>query len=129
MPKFAANLSMLFNEIDFYDRFDAAYWAGSSVNDYVVTSCKCIAVDQWIHLTAVFDYAAGELFFYRYDTVIDHRGMPMPILPGDSILYMGRWNMTDRFLTARLDDVTIWSRALGRAEIAVLSRQPAPAPP
>jgi hydroxypyruvate isomerase len=28
VPKFAANLSMLFNEIDFYDRFDAAAKAG-----------------------------------------------------------------------------------------------------
>src|SRR3546814_12609969 len=28
MPKFAANLSMMFNEVDFLDRFDAAAMAG-----------------------------------------------------------------------------------------------------
>jgi hypothetical protein len=111
-----------------YDRFDAAYWAGSTVNDYVVASCKCIDVGQWIHLTAVFDGLAGELTFYRDDVVIDRRGMPMPILPGDPTLYIGRWNMDGRFLTATIDDFAIWSRALDRGEIAILSRQPPPDP-
>jgi hypothetical protein len=111
-----------------YDRFDAAYWAGSTVNDYVVASCECIDVGQWIHLTAVFDGLAGELTFYRDDRVIDRRPMPMPILPGDPTLYIGRWNMEGRFLTATIDDFAIWSRALTPAEIALLSRQPPPVP-
>jgi hypothetical protein len=112
-----------------FDRFDAAYWAGSSINDYVVASCQCIDVDTWMHLTAVFDGVAGRLTFYRDDDSVDGRPMPMPILPGDPTLYMGRWNMNVRFLAASIDDFTIWSRALGRAEIAALSMQPAPAPP
>lgn len=112
-----------------YDRFDVAYWAGSTVNDYVVASCKCIDVGRWIHLTAVFDGMAGEVIFYRDDTPIDRRAMPMPILPGDPTLYIGTWNMKTRFLAAGIDDVAIWSRALDPAELRVLSTQAAPAPP
>ena len=29
-----------------YERFDAAYWAGSSANDYVVVFCDCIEVER-----------------------------------------------------------------------------------
>lgn len=112
-----------------YDRFDVAYWAGSTVNDYVVASCKCIDVGQWIHLSAVFDGAAGDLTFYRDDTAIDRRDMPMPILPGDPTLYIGTWNMGDRFLAAGIDDIAIWSRALNGAELGALSKQAAPTPP
>ncbi|MDJ0934020.1 MAG: hydroxypyruvate isomerase [Kiloniellales bacterium] len=35
MPKFAANLSMMFNEVDFLDRFDAAAEAGFSGVEYL----------------------------------------------------------------------------------------------
>lgn len=112
-----------------FDRFDVAYWAGSTVNDYVVASCKCIDVGQWIHLTAVFDGTTGEVIFYRDATPIDRRAMPMPILPGDPTLYIGTWNMGNRFLSAGIDDVAIWSRALDPAELGVLSRQAAPTPP
>lgn len=112
-----------------FDRFDVAYWAGSTVNDYVVASCKCIDVGQWIHLTAVFDGTAGEVIFYRDDAPIDRRAMPMPILPGDPTLYIGTWNMRNRYLSAGIDDVAIWSRALDRGELGVLSRQAAPTPP
>ena len=52
----------------------------------------------------------------------------MPILPGDSTLYIGRWNQNVRFLSATVDDFAIWSRALGAAEIAIISRQPPPDP-
>lgn len=107
-----------------FRQFDAAYWAGSS--DYVETTCRCLEADQWIHLTAVFDDDAGELRLYRDDTLVDRKPMPIPILPGDSTLYFGRWNMNARLLAATIDDFAIWSRALSRDEIAVLSRQPAP---
>jgi hypothetical protein len=107
-----------------YQRYDAAYWAGSTVNDYEVLFCDCIAEDRWIHLTAVFDADAATFTLYQDDTVIDHTSLPTPILSGDSTLYMGTWNMGQRFLAATLDDFAIWSRALDKGEIATLSQQP-----
>lgn len=112
-----------------YQRYHAASWAGSTVNDYVVVYCDCIAVDAWIHLAAVFDGTRRELRFYRDARQVDRRAMPMPILPGDSTLYIGRWNMIGRFLSATIDDIAIWSRALAPAEIELLSQHSPPAPP
>jgi hypothetical protein len=109
-----------------YQRYHAGSWAGSTVNDYVVVYCDCIEVDAWIHLAAVFDGTRRELRFYRDARQVDRRAMPMPILPGDTTLYMGRWNMAGRYLSATLDDVAIWSRALAPTEIEHLSKQPAP---
>lgn len=109
-------------------RFDAATWAGSTVNDYVVVFCPCIEVDRWIHLTAVFDGDGRELRFYRNGAVVDRRGMPIPILPGDPTLYIGRWNQNARFLAATIDDFAIWSRTLDAAEIALIFSQPPPDP-
>jgi len=109
-------------------RFDTGYWAGTTVNDYVVAHCSCVDVDRWIHLTAVFDGAAGELRFYDGDARADRQDMPIPILPGDSTLYMGIWNQTGRLLAADLDDVAIWSRALDSAEVEIVSRQAVPDP-
>jgi hypothetical protein len=109
-----------------YKRYDAAYWAGSTVNDYDVVYCQCIVESQWVHLTAVFDDAAGQLSLYQDDVVTDRMNLPIPVFPGDSTLYMGKWNMNGRFLAADLDDVAIWSRALTAGEIAVLSRQAPP---
>jgi hypothetical protein len=110
-----------------FHQFDAAYWAGSS--DYVVAACKCLDADRWIHLTAVFDHDRGELRLYRDDALVDRKALPMPILPGDSTLYFGRWNMNARLLSATIDDFAIWSRALATREVAVLSAQPAPVSP
>jgi hypothetical protein len=107
-----------------YERYDAAYWAGSTVNDYVVLFCDCIDENRWIHLTAVFDDDAGTFTLYQDHTVVDHKGLPTPILTGDSTLYMGTWNMGQRFLAATLDDFAIWNRALDDGEIATLSQQP-----
>ena len=107
-----------------FNRFDAAYWAGSTVNDYVVVYCNCVETDRWIHLTAVFDDNAGILKLYENNTVAGEVTLPTPILSGDTTLYMGTWNMLTRFLTADLDDFAIWSRALGLGEISVLSSQP-----
>jgi hypothetical protein len=107
-----------------YKRYDAAYWAGSTVNDYEVLFCDCINENRWIHLTAVFDNEASTFTLYQDDLVVDHSSLPTPILTGDSTLYMGTWNMGDRFLAATLDDFAIWNRALDDGEIATLSRQP-----
>ena len=45
MPKFAANLTMMFNEVDFLDRFDAAADAGFSGVEFLFP----------------YDYEAGEI--------------------------------------------------------------------
>jgi Concanavalin A-like lectin/glucanases superfamily len=107
-----------------YKRYDAAYWAGSTVNDYEVLFCNCISENRWIHLTAVFDDQASTFTLYQDDVVVDHTSLPTPILTGDSTLLMGTWNMGERFLAATVDDFAIWSRALDAGEIATISQQP-----
>jgi hypothetical protein len=108
-----------------YQRFDASFWAGSTTSgDYVVNDCRCVATDQWIHLTAVFDDDADLFTLYQGDMVANRMAMPSSIQPGDPTLYMGRWIQDQRFLAADLDDFAIWSRALTAGEVALVSRQP-----
>ncbi|MES1210592.1 MAG: LamG domain-containing protein [Pseudomonadota bacterium] len=109
-----------------YRRYDVAYWAGSTVSDYVVVFCDCITPDEWIHLTAVFDYASRSLTLFQGTAAVDHLSMPVAILKGQDTLLMGAWNQQGRFLAGDLDDIAIWNRALAPAEIAVISRQPPP---
>jgi hypothetical protein len=86
--------------------------------------CDCIESNRWIHLTAVFDDDAKRFTLYRDGTAVGRMNMPSPILPGDANLTMGRWNMDGRFLAGEIDDVAIWSRALGPGEVALLTQQP-----
>lgn len=109
-----------------YKRFDAAYWAGSQANDYVIVYCSCIVPDEWVHLTAVFDNDAGMFTLYQGLTVADRMNLPTAILTGDSTLYMGTWNQGQRFLAADVDDFAIWSRALSAAEVVAVSQQSPP---
>lgn len=121
---FAGGWQMHLDNRPNYRRFDAAYWSGPEQMDYVVAYCSCIAADQWIHLTAVWDAAVSTMTLYHDDQAVDQRPMPTHIKPGDSTLMMGTWNMNNRFLVGAIDDFAIWSRALQRAEIAALSHQP-----
>jgi hypothetical protein len=107
-----------------YQRFDAAYWTGPNATDYVVVYCNCIEADRWIHLTAVFDDDAKQFTLYHDGTRVDRKPMPAAIRPGDTTLFMGTWNMGERFLAGTVDDFAIWSRALGPGEVALLSQQP-----
>jgi hypothetical protein len=107
-----------------FQRFDAGYWAGATVDDYVVVYCGCIEADRWIHLTAVWDGDQREARFYRDDHLVDSQPMPIPILPGDTTLYVGTWNRGERFLEGDVDDFAIWRRALQPAEITAISKQP-----
>jgi hypothetical protein len=107
-----------------FQRYDAAYWVGPNSSDYIVVTCDCIEMDRWVHITAVFDGQAKQFTLYRDGVPSDRTSLPAPILPGDSTLYMGTWNMMNRFLTGVIDDFAIWSRALSPDEIALLSRQP-----
>src|SRR4029434_10170690 len=104
-------------------RFDAAYWAGPNTTDYVQLLCACIEPDRWIHLTAVWDFSVAKMTLYVDDRAVDEAPMPTPILTGDSTLYMGTWNMANRFLVGEIDDFAIWGRALRPTEIAAISRQ------
>ena len=131
-----------------YDSFAAAYWAGSmssgdgsissgdgsissgdgsiSSGSYVKDNCRCVVAGQWIHLVAVFDDDAKQFTLYDNGTVVAHANMPAAIQPGDSMLYIGKWNQKARALAADLDDFAIWSRALTAGEVAILSQQPPP---
>ncbi|MES1206881.1 MAG: LamG domain-containing protein [Pseudomonadota bacterium] len=108
---------------DTFRRLRAAYWPTSG-GSYVVDNCECEVVDQWIHLTEVFDDVAQKFTLYEGTSVAAEATMPGPIATGDSTLYMGKWEKDARFLAADLDDFAIWSRALTAGEVAILSQQP-----
>lgn len=121
---FAGGWQMHLDNRPNYNRFDAAYWAGAEINDYVVLYCDCIAADTWIQLTAVWDSNAEQFTLYRNGAAVDHARMPSPILTGDTTLIFGTWNMLNRFLAGTIDDFAVWNRALSPAEAALLSMQP-----
>jgi hypothetical protein len=106
-------------------RFDFAYWA-PPLSAYVFAECECVEVGRWIHLVAVVDVQANHVTLYVDGAVGDQETRPSDIPPGDSTLYMGRWNTSGRLLTGDLDDISIWSRALTSAEVAVLFAQSPP---
>ena len=106
-------------------RFDFAYWA-PPLSAYVFAECECVEVGRWIHLVAVVDVQANHVTLYVDGAVGDQETRPSDIPPGDSTLYMGRWNASGRLLSGDLDDITIWSRALTSAEVAVLLAQSPP---
>jgi len=70
MPKFAANLTMLYNEIDFLDRFEAAAKSGFAGVEYLFPYAfpkeqlaECLAkhgLTQVLHNLPAGDWAAGE---------------------------------------------------------------------
>ena len=70
MPKFAANLTMLFNEVDFLDRFDAAAKAGFRGVEYLfpyaydknqlAEKLKTLKLTQVLHNLPAGDWAAGD---------------------------------------------------------------------
>ena len=70
MPKFAANLSMMFTEIDFLDRFDAAAKAGFKGVEYLfpydfdkdalAEKLSANGLTQVLHNLPAGDWAAGE---------------------------------------------------------------------
>jgi hypothetical protein len=103
-------------------RFVFSYWAPPLMG-YVGTECSCVETGAWIHLAAVVDVDANRLRLYVDGTVADQVTRPSDILPGDSTLYFGGWNMGGRLLNGDLDDVAIWGRALTPQEISALTTQ------
>ena len=70
MPKFAANLTMLFNEVEFMDRFDAAAKAGFRGVEYLfpyandknqlADKLKTLKLTQVLHNLPAGDWGAGD---------------------------------------------------------------------
>jgi hypothetical protein len=107
-----------------YQRFDAAYWAGRAMDDFVRVFCRCIQPDRWIHLTTVWDgEVTNTMTFFVDGRAVDQALMPGRILTGDATLHIGTWNQGGRFFTGDVDDFAIWSRALAPPEIETLARQ------
>ena len=70
MPKFSANLTMMFNEVDFFDRFKNASMAGFKAVEYMfpyewsksqlVDALETSGLKQVLHNLPAGDWAAGE---------------------------------------------------------------------
>ncbi|MGD8953278.1 MAG: TIM barrel protein, partial [Desulfobacterales bacterium] len=70
MPKFSANLTMMFNEVDFLDRFESASKAGFKAVEYMfpyewpknqlVDALEANGLRQVLHNLPAGDWAAGE---------------------------------------------------------------------
>ncbi len=103
-------------------RFVFSYWAPPLMG-YVGTECSCVETGAWRHLVAVVDVATDRITLYSDGTVADQVTRPSDVLPGDSTLYFGRWNMSGRLLNGDLDDIAIWGRALTAAEVTALTTQ------
>jgi len=104
-------------------RFVFSYWA-PPLTGYIGVECSCVDTGAWVHWAAVVDVTTDRITLYRDGTVADQETRPSDIVPGDSTLYFGRWNMDGRFLNGDLDDIAIWQRALAPEEIAALTSQP-----
>jgi len=108
-------------------RFVFSYWS-PPLTAYIGTECSCVDTGAWVHWAAVVDVDADRITLYRGGTVADQETRPSDIVPGDSTLYFGRWNMDGRLLNADLDDIAIWQRALTPEEITALTTHPPSSP-
>jgi hypothetical protein len=103
-------------------RYVFSYWS-PPLKDYVGVKCSCVRIGEWVHLAATVDTNANRISLYLNGTFADQETRPSDIVPGDSTLYFGRWNMDGRLLDGDLDDVAIWARALTPEEISALAMQ------
>jgi hypothetical protein len=104
-------------------RFVFSYWS-PPLTGYIGAECSCVETGAWVHWAAVVDAATDRITLYRSGAVADQETRPSDIVPGDSTLYFGRWNMDGRLLSGDLDDIAIWGRALTAEEIMVLTTEP-----
>lgn len=104
-------------------RFVFSYWS-PPLTGYIGVECSCVDAGAWVHWAAVVDVNTDRITLYRNGTVADQETRPSDIVPGDSTLYFGRWNMDGRSLNGDLDDIAIWQRALTPEEITALTTQP-----
>src|SRR4029078_5256612 len=90
---------------------------------YVGTECSCVDTGVWIQVAATVDVGTNRMTLYRNGQVVDQQTRPSDIIPGDTPLHFGAWNMGDRLLSGDLDDIAIWQRALTTEEITALTVQ------
>ncbi|HEY4186583.1 MAG TPA: LamG domain-containing protein [Polyangia bacterium] len=106
--------------------YEFAYWIGPGDSDYAYLDCNCVDVDQWTHLAATLDSAAGLLSFYKNGALQMTSSTTRTILSGSPTLFMGRWHDADRLYVGDLDDIAIYDHALGTAELARLATAAVP---
>jgi hypothetical protein len=110
-------------------QYHFGFWVGPNPTDWAHCECaNCIQADRWQHVVAVVDGSADTLAIYLDGVVQVRASVPKGISPGVPTLYMGRWSTTDpaRLFAGSIDDISIWRRALTDAEVASLTRAPAP---
>lgn len=100
----------------------------SSRYGYINLECCSLEPDRWFHVVAVVDPIARRALLYEGGRERRRLDTPGGILPGDTTLYMGRWNegLPDdkRYFNGVLDEIAIYDRALTPAEIAALEQGP-----
>jgi hypothetical protein len=102
--------------------FVFSYWS-PVLSGYLHTECPCVATNAWVHLAAVVDEGTNHVILYVDGSARDQQDKVSDIVPGDTTLYLGRWNDDGRFLSGDLDDIAIWGRALAPSEIVALSNE------
>jgi hypothetical protein len=110
-------------ELNVESEFVFSYWS-PTLGDYLHTECPCVETNTWLHLAAVVDNGTNHVTLYVNGAAVDQQAKLSDIVPGDTTLYFGRWNMEGRFLSGDLDDIAIWGRALAASEIVALSSEP-----
>lgn len=109
-------------------RFVFSYWSPPLMG-YIGAECSCVDTGPWVHLAATVDVTTDRITLYRNGVAADQETRPSDIVPGDSTLYFGRWNMDGRALHGDLDDIAIWRRALTPEEMAALADRSPSGPP
>ncbi|MES1208024.1 MAG: LamG domain-containing protein [Pseudomonadota bacterium] len=94
--------------------------------------CGCLPTDVWTHVAAVVDSDAGTLQLYVGAAPPVTTPVTTTIVAGSTTLNIGRSALQQPGaafpLLGALDDIAIYSRALGPEEIAALGTAPAPNP-
>ena len=100
----------------------SAYWKGPTIADYYLADCCLHGLREWTHLAASVDADTLLLSLYVGGVLRASTPITVPILPGLSTLYIGKWAADGRLLVGDLDDILIYRRPLFPIEIAELSR-------
>ena len=113
--------------------YEFGYWTGPGpgLEPDIKAECRCVVLDEWVHLAAVLDAASGgpgALTLYVDGAARVRIDVPAPVSRGLATLYIGRWPGAGHFLAGDVDDIAVWSRVLVPAEIALLGRGPVPNP-
>ncbi|XXX78317.1 RICIN domain-containing protein [Sorangium sp. So ce134] len=103
------------------------FWKGPETGDYHHILCSCLELQRWTHAAGVVDGEALTMSFYIDGRLHSTVPIEKTISPGTTSLYVGRSPQEGRLLVGDVDDIAIYSRALGAAEVAELSQHSVPA--